>query len=295
MAESNAAPKGGGKGLKKRIGPLSAGGWLVSVGGAGVLYLLFRRYEADKAAAGAAGGGTGAGILTAGGTVPTDTSTSPTNTAGSGFTNYASWLQAAVSAISSGGAGIDAGQALDGIQSWLGGGCVTQKVYNAITQQVISNSSVGLPPGWGSAIPSLTVCAAAAPPPPPPPGGTPPPPKSTATQAAPPPAPNTSNRNASLSASLISMMTANGEHVVDSYYDQADNTMYYLTNKGGIYNVGNGFFGSAFSLGSAFQGQAVAIKGNSLGGYTIVNNLGETYNFGPAGTGSDYAAGSKGV
>lgn len=285
MAEAD-APKGGTKGLKRRVGPLSLGGWLLSLGGAAVLYLGFRRYEADKAASAAAGGGTGSGVLTAGGTVPT-TGLASTTTTGT-FTDYASWLQAAVSAIASGG-GIDSGQALDGIQTWLGGGCVSQKVYNAVTQEVISNTSIGLPPGWGTSIPSLTVCAAPSPPPKTPSTPTP------STPAAPAPAPNNSNENAPLTAGLIAMMTNNGEHVISSYFDSADNTMYYLTNKGGVYNIGSGFYGSAFSLGNEFVGTPVSITGNKLGGYTIVNNYGQTYNFGPKGTGSDYAGSTSGV
>jgi hypothetical protein len=274
MAEE---PKG--KGLKRKAGPLTVGGWLLAGGGAFALFLLYRRYEASKVTASAAGGGTGPGILTAGGTIPTTGVTSST-APGAPFSSYGAWLQAAIAQISS-GSGLDAGQALDGITTWLGGGCVTEAAYQAITQ-VIASNSIGLPPGWGTSIPPLTVCASstAVSPPPSPPAAPPAP--------APAPAPST-NQGASLSSSLISTMTTNGEHVIDTIYDPSTNTQLYLTNKGGVYTVGNGFFGSVFSLGSAFVGTPVKITLDNRGGYTIWNQYGQSYDFAGPGTGADYA------
>lgn len=154
MAETQST---GGKGLKKRLGPLSLGGWLASLGGAAVVYILFRRYEADKtAASAAAGGGTGAGILTAGGTIPTTGLTS-TTAAGAPFSSYAQWLTAAIAQMTS-SSGVDAGTALNGITDWLSGQCVTSTQYQAISQ-TIANESIGLPPGYGSTIPALSVCS----------------------------------------------------------------------------------------------------------------------------------------
>lgn len=156
MAEGEST-RGGGKGLKKKMGPLTAGGWLASLGGALVLFILVKRYQADRAmASAAAGGGRGSGILTGGGIIPPGTGGS---TLGSGtgapFSSYSAWLQAAIAQMSSGG--LDAGQALDAITTWLGGGCVTQAGYQGIAS-VISTNSIGLPPGWGTSIPALSVC-----------------------------------------------------------------------------------------------------------------------------------------
>lgn len=151
MAEGD-TPKGG-KGLKKRLGPLSVGGWAASLGGAAVLYVLLKRYEASKTAA----AGASSSVLTAGGTVPSSETTSTTGNVAP-FTNYADWLTAAIAQGTS-SSGLDSGQILNGITDWLSGQCVpTSQVYNAIAG-LISNTSIGLPPGWGSAVPQLSVCA----------------------------------------------------------------------------------------------------------------------------------------
>ena len=156
MPESAKAPSGGSSGLKKRIGPLSVGGWAASLGGALVLYILLRRYEASKAASSAAaGGGTGADVLTAGGTVPTSLSQTGT-TGGAPFSSYAGWLTAALAQMTS-SSGLDAGTALNAINDWLNGQCVSQQGYTAITS-AIASESIGLPPGWGTNLPNLTVC-----------------------------------------------------------------------------------------------------------------------------------------
>jgi hypothetical protein len=286
MAEGDST---GGKGLKKRVGPLSVGGWLASVGGALALFLLWRRYEADKAGAAAAGGGTGAGVLTAGGTIPT-TGNPSTGPAGAPFSTYSGWLTAAIAQMTSSN-GIDAGQALNGITDWLSGQCVTQTVYNAIAQ-TIGNESIGLPPGFGSNIPTLSVCAV--PPTNPPPAAPPP--------AAPPPAapPAAAPQTPAvpmfqgLAPWLASAMGLNGETVADYSWDAPLNEFIVLTNKGGIYNVnpngtpagGHPFYGSYLGLPAADQ-QGGPRTFNKLvinndGTYTITSTGGQSYTFNPS-------------
>ena len=178
MAEGEGG--GAAKGLKKKAGPLTVGGWLLSVGGALGLYILIRRYQADRAAANAAaGGGTGAGVLTGGGIIPAGVGQVGSGT-GAPFSSYSSWLQAAIAQMTSSG-GIDSGQALDAITTWLGGGCVSSAGYQAISG-IIGSTNIGLPPGWGTSIPALSVCPAPTsggggsnPPPAPPPAPSAPP------------------------------------------------------------------------------------------------------------------------
>lgn len=285
MAETEGGTKGG-KGLKRRIGPLSLGGWLGSLGGAAVLFILFKRYEADKAGAAAAGGGTGAGILTAGGTVPGSTSQLP-NAGGAPFSTYAGWLTAAIAQITS-SSGLDAGQALNGITDWLSGQCVDQTQYTAIAQ-TIGMESIGLPPGFGSNIPQLSVCGNTGgnnpPPPPPPPPSAPPSPP-------PPPPAATEPIFGGLSAALSAAMTGNGETVAAHAWDPVLNEFIVLTNKGGIYNVnpsgapsGGTFYGSYLGLPAADRmgGPRTfnSLHINSDGTYTIVDTAGESYTFNP--------------
>lgn len=203
MAEGEAKA---GKGLKKKVGPLSVGGWLASVGGALGLFILIKRYQAAKASAGAAaGGGMGSGILTGGGIIPPGTAgTLPGGGTGAPFSSYSAWLQAAIAQMTS-SSGIDSGQALDAITTWLGGGCVTQAGYQAITS-VIGTTNIGLPPGWGTAIPALSVCGT-----PTTTGGPPPPtPTPTPTPAAPPALPQ-------LNAQLFPLKVLFGQYGANDY------------------------------------------------------------------------------
>lgn len=235
MAEGEA--KAGGKGLKKRVGPLSVGGWAASLGGALVLYILVRRYQAARSANAAAGGGTGAGVLTAGGTIPASFGQIGAGT-GAPFSSYGAWLQAAISSMAA-GTGIDSGQALDGITSWLGGSCVSKPVYDAITQQVISSSSIGLPPGWGTQLPPLTVCSPAQAPAPPPPSTPAPPPP-------PPPPPPVHPTPPQLNAQLFPLTVLFGQ------YGPSDYTKVGTVN-GGVYQ-GQGVIGGAPVYAGLFGG-----------------------------------------
>jgi hypothetical protein len=90
---------------------------------------------------------------------------------------------------------------------------------------------------------------------------------------------------------FFAAMIANGEHVISSTYQPVTGTRLYLSNRGGVYAPGGGhFYGSVFSLApGTFIGRPVAIRALSNGGYAIINQYGQTYNFGPAGSGSDYA------
>jgi hypothetical protein len=283
-------PKGGGKGLKKRIGPLSAGAWLASLGGAAVVYILFRRYEADKAASAAAGGGTGAGVLTAGGTIPTSGSVGGGG-GGAPFSTYAEWLTAAIAAMSSNG--LDAGQALDGITSWLGGQCVAQNVYNGIVS-AISSTSIGLPPGYASNLPPLTVCNTPAPTPTPTPTPTPAPTPTPTPAPAPAPQAPAVPIFQGLAPWLASAMGMNGESVASYAWDAPLGEFIVLTDKGGIYNVnpngtpagGHPFYGSYLGLPAADRQGAARIFNNlvvnSDGTYTITSTGGQSYTFNPS-------------
>jgi len=143
------AEKSAGKGISKKLGPLPYWGWgLAAVGG----YLGYRYLKAREAASAA----TVASGTTGGTTIPTgtvQTSGSTTGLAGT-FTSLAAWEQAALTYLT--GNGVDPGDALNGVTSWLNGNCVSQEVYNQLSG-ALTSSSVGLPPGF-STVPTLSVC-----------------------------------------------------------------------------------------------------------------------------------------
>ena len=143
------AEKSAGKGISKKLGPLPYWGWgLAAVGG----YLGYRYLKAREAADAA----TVASGTTGGTTIPTgtvQTSGSTTGLAGT-FTSLAAWEQAALTYLT--GNGVDPGDALNGVSSWLNGNCVSQTIYNQLSG-ALTSSSVGLPPGF-STVPTLSVC-----------------------------------------------------------------------------------------------------------------------------------------
>ena len=83
----------------------------------------------------------------------------------------------------------------------------------------------------------------------------------------------------------------NREHLIDLAYQPVTRTFLFLSNVGRVYPVGgNGYFGDVSSIGRrAFVGVPAKISPNANGGYTISNQVGQTYTFGPPGTGTDYA------
>lgn len=149
MAEAKA--KGGkGKGLSKRVGPLPVWGWAVA-GGAG--FLLYRFLRARSVAnAGAAATGTTGGTTIPPGSIPT---TSSVGQAAGTFASVTAWEQALLSFLT--GNGMSPGEAFSAVTSFLNGNCVSQAAYNGISQALVS-SSVGLPPGFSTNVPTLSVC-----------------------------------------------------------------------------------------------------------------------------------------
>lgn len=283
--------KPAGKGLKKKIGPLPLWGWGAAGMGTFVVYRWWKGRQAVNAA-GVSTALTGGTSIPPGGTVVTSapTTTGSGASTGSGFTSYAQWLSAAIAQLT--GQGVNGADALNGIQSWLNGSCVSQNIYNDIAG-LITNPNVGLPPGWGTSIPTLSVCASSgatasgsgAPAGPAGPAG-PPGPAGGLPPSGPP----------NLPASLAAAMTNNGEHLVSTQYDPVYNEWLYLTNRGGVYALnpqggtsGTTFFGSIFNLPDNFAnwvtsgGQQVrtasGLTVNADGSYTIVDTAGETYNF----------------
>lgn len=294
---SKPASSSSGSGLGHRIGPLPVWAWVAVVVGAVLLYKVLKGNSASSSttASGTVGATNGASSLfgsegfssnSAGEVIDNATgdilgtfggSTGSGSTSSTG--TFEGWTTSAQQALFN--LGYDNTAVDQALQDYASGQQLPQNEYGIIEAAI---NLIGNPPS-SVALPQLQPPAAPAAPAP-----------SSPTPAAPAPAPpsNNSNENAPLSGSLIQQMVANGEHVISSYYDAADNTQYYLTNLGGVYTVGNGFFGSVFSLGSEFVGTPTQITGNSLGGYTVVNNQGQTYNFGPSGTGADYANATNG-
>lgn len=284
---------GGGNFFTHKLGPLPMWGWIAVVIGTVIVYKIIKDRESGSSstASGTVGASDNAASLfgtegfstnSAGQVV--DNATGDilggggvgASTSGTGTTTAQTWFSSAQQALFN--LGYDNGTVDQALQDYAAGNPLPQNEYSIIEAAI---RLTGNPPS-GIALPSLQAPTVTAP---------------TAPPAAPTPAPaptNTSNENAPLSASLIAEMTGNGEHVISSVFDSADNTMVYLTNKGGIYTVGSGFFGSAFSLGSEFVGTPTQVRLNSMGGYTIVNNQGQTYNFAGPGSGADYASSTNG-
>jgi len=148
MAE---AKKSAGKGISKKLGPLPYWGWGLTLFGG---YLVFRYIRArESASALTAASGTTGGTL-----IPNDIGLPAASSTGAGsFASQSSWEQAALSFLT--GNGLSPGDALNGVNSWLNGNCVSQAAYNAISGALVS-SSVGLPPGY-TTLPTLSVCPAA--------------------------------------------------------------------------------------------------------------------------------------
>jgi hypothetical protein len=148
MAETKPAPK---KGKGKVYLGLKPWEWAAALAGAVVAYIIYKRMSASSAAnslnAQTAGPGNGAGNI--GGSSGSSGSSSSTPT----FTDLASWEQAALSAMSS--STLKPADALNSITSWLSGGCVDQAAYNALGNAI---TTLGIPPGFGYGVPTLSVC-----------------------------------------------------------------------------------------------------------------------------------------
>jgi hypothetical protein len=132
----------------KKLGPQPR--WLWAAEGIGA-FLVYRYIKARRAAASSGLTTLTATPLTGGSTIPTDvgqpTATGPT------YSTLAQWEEAALAAIP--GAGYSATSALNDLSSWLNGSCVSAAGYNAIGNFIQTN---GLPPGFSTALPTLSVC-----------------------------------------------------------------------------------------------------------------------------------------
>jgi len=142
-------------GLKKKVGPLSVGGW-VAVAGGGVAILYYLRSRAAAKAATAATG------LTGGGTIPTSTGNATTigNGTGSQYSSTADYLAAIVPLIEAAAKQQNPGKnqlntawAYTQATRWLmNGQCVGARGYRAIGSAI---QQTGLPPGASS---PLAIC-----------------------------------------------------------------------------------------------------------------------------------------
>lgn len=264
------APKKKGKG----IAGLPIWAWGAILAGSVGVYLLYKRYVNDQAAA------ADSATTDENTAEPLDTgASSTTSNTPAVYSTFSAWEQAALSAMT--GPNYNAAQALNDLSAWTNGECVSSAGYNAIGNIL---ETVGLPPGFGSSTPTLAVCAdsgttsggttgSTT-------GGT----TSTTTAA--------TTKPPGLSASLQAAMTNNGEHVTDTVYDATTKTWLYLTNKGGVYALNNNggttgatFYGSYLGLpakdtegGSRTFNQ---IQVNSNGTYSLIDTLGQVYNFTP--------------
>ena len=141
---------------KKKVGGLSPVAWgLAAVGGFGVFY-LYRRMRASSAAS-AANQGLPVG---SGATIPAG-STGGAGTGLPSFSSFSAWEQAALGSMT--GFNYSASQALNDLIGWVSGQCVSAAGYTAIGNVI---QTQGLPPGFGTSLPPLTVCAVASPVPP---------------------------------------------------------------------------------------------------------------------------------
>src|SRR5580698_8280625 len=120
-------------------------GWVAALGGAVVVYVLYKRHEANVAAADQ----TASTATTGGSTIPDG---QPVTTTAATYDTLESWEAAALSAMT--GNGLNAADALNGITDWLNGSCVDQSQYSGLSSIL---ETVGLPPGFSS-LPTLSVC-----------------------------------------------------------------------------------------------------------------------------------------
>ena len=262
------APKSSPKG-KRPLGlsPITLG--LIGLSGVGIYVYLRRR--ASASAANAATGTTGGNTIPAG-TVGSPISGTSTVTAP---TTLAGWISDALSQVTN--ATYTPTQALNDVNSWLGGQCVSSAGYSALGGLV---ESLGVPPGY-STTPPITVCASS-----PPVGVVVPQGATTTTTTTTAPASTTApGPPPGLSGALAQSAAADGG-IVSTVFQPVTGTWLYLTKNGGIYTQGGtGFFGSLYDLlPSTFTGtgrQAASLVANPDGGYTVVDTAGETYTFGP--------------
>ena len=254
----DAKPAGGRK--IAGMSPLTVG--LIGAGGI-VAYLYLRSRSAASQAAAATGssaGNTIPAVVTSG----VSGSSSPSTLAG--------WMQAALSSITTANYGPTS--ALNDLNAWLNGNCVSSAGYSAIGGIV---QTLGLPPGYNT-VPTLSVC----------PGST----TSTGGGGTTTPVNQPTQGPPNLPTSLAAAMTNNGEHLISTQWDAKLGEWLYATNKGGIYalspsgKAGATFYGSYLGLpAGATQGGPRSFSSlvvNPDGTYTLVSTAGQDYRFTPA-------------
>jgi hypothetical protein len=143
----------GGNVLTRQAGPLKAWQWAAAAVGA---YLIFRWYQGRQASNSAALGTT-SGLPGAFSTVTSPDAGTTTNPP----TSWQDWLQQALSGFSP-SAGYNQAAFFNDATKWINGSCVSQQGYNALSNAL---ATIGLPPGFGTGLPALTVCATSTPPP----------------------------------------------------------------------------------------------------------------------------------
>lgn len=168
----------GGKGLGKKLGPLKVWQWVAAAGGTFLGVRWWRNRQAANAAASSTG--TTAGLP---GAFSTTTNGSSSTTPAAAPTTWQGWLQQALDNFQGSPSYSQAAFYNDAL-AWINGSCVTQTGYSALSNAL---ATLGIPPGFGSALPALTVCSTSTTPPggtTTPPGGTTTPPGGTTTPPA---------------------------------------------------------------------------------------------------------------
>lgn len=259
---------------EKPKGKLKPWQYAAALGGAVVVYVVYKRMKNTSAAA-ADSGTTDANTLPGANTTTTGTTSTTTLPA-----TLADWEQAVLSAAT--GPNYSPSAALNDITSWLSGQCVSSQGFSALGSAV---ETLGLPPGYNTGVSPLTVC---------PDTTVPATTTSVASTAAPAPAAPASSQPVvpAITSAMAAALAQNNESIVDAVYNQYSNTFDYLTNKGGIYTVGGP---GATNPGGTFYGSYLGLAGQQTnqpgqfekltvlpnGGYTLLDSAGQTYTFGP--------------
>lgn len=196
-------------------------------------YFVYEHYKNTQAA--------NAAVANAG-TVPAinNAPVSPTDTSGIGVSSSSptDWLSQAESALSN--LGYSSSVSQPALQNYFAGQTLTPQEYNAIESVV---KLIGQAPGI-----------------------------SLPTQGS-GPTPSIGSGPPALSAALLATMRKNGEALTSFAYSSVDNTWYYLTSKGGVYNAktGGGIRGSIFSLTPAQKAANPALANPGIWNHILVN------------------------
>src|ERR1700685_433653 len=147
--------------LTKKLGPLPRWGWAAVGGGTLLAYLLYRKYAAGSTTTTTTTTASGSTSIptvdlvnsTPNASTGTTTTTTPTATS---YTNFTEWEQAVIKHLNT--LGLSPATSVNAVQSWIRGSGGTQQGYTGLSSAV---GAVGLPPGFGTSLPTLSVCASA--------------------------------------------------------------------------------------------------------------------------------------